>query len=273
MSGQDSSEREKSPGRNSGSPRGHRVSKDKIQAEKEGDRNPCFLCMGTCFLLTVLLVVLAAAVVHFIRPQVALSGKEKDSPICNAPLVLTACDNETERYYFHYDPDKLLCLARYQLDPGCLDGKNRFTSAAECRKKCITGSSGKYGLPAECAEPVKAAPCTDGEIRQREHPYFFDSGNCTLQTGAKCLYGPNRFRSADECRETCLDVEEPACRVPRFQGSCRLIDKRFTHYYDRSLSACISWRTACLGGPNRHESSSACVKTCVRSFLENMLLQ
>ncbi|KAL3209682.1 hypothetical protein MRX96_052328 [Rhipicephalus microplus] len=202
--------------------------------------------MGTCFLLTVLLVVLAAAVVHFIRPQ---------------------------RYYFHYDPDKLLCLARYQLDPACLEGKNRFTSAAECRKKCITGSSGNYGLPAECAEPVKASPCTDGEIRQREHPYFFDSGNCTLQTGPKCLYGPNRFRSADECRETCLGVEEPACRVPRFQGSCRLSDKRFTHYYDHSLSACISWRTACLGGPNRHESSSACVKTCVRSFLENMLLQ
>lgn len=242
-------------------------------AAKEDDRNPCFMCMGTCFLLTVLLVVLAAAIVHFVRPKISMRGTAKDAPLCKAPLELTACDNETERYIFHYDPDRQLCVARYQLDPGCLAGKNRFTSATECRKKCMTDPSGKYGLPAECVEPIKAAPCTDEEIKQREHPYYFDNGNCTLQTGAKCLYSPNRFISAYECQQACHDVEEPACRVPRFQGPCQLSDKRFTYYYDRSVSACVSWRTACLGGPNRHESSSACVRTCVKNFLENLLMK
>ncbi|KAL1475093.1 hypothetical protein MTO96_037537 [Rhipicephalus appendiculatus] len=145
MSGHGSSEREKSAGHHSASPKERRrASIAKDQVEKDGDRNPCFMCMGTCFLLTVLLVVLAAVIVHFVRPNVAKSGKAKDSPHCKAPLELTACDNETERYFFRYDPDKMLCVVRYQLDPGCLGGKNRFTSAAECRKKCMTDPSGKY---------------------------------------------------------------------------------------------------------------------------------
>ncbi|KAH6919611.1 hypothetical protein HPB50_029401 [Hyalomma asiaticum] len=129
------------------------------------------------------------------------------------------------------------------------------------------------GLPAECLESAIAAPCTEEEIKQREYLYFFEDGNCTAQTGSKCLHGPNRFVSADECRQACLDAEEPACRVPRFQGPCRLNEKLFTYYYDNTLLACFSWRTACLGGPNRHESSSAFLRTCPRNFFENLFLK
>ncbi|XP_049522495.1 papilin-like [Dermacentor silvarum] len=244
---------------------------DEFCAEESG-RNPCFMCMGTCFLLTALLVVLAGVIVHFVRPNLRINGTAADAPICKAALELTACDKETERYFFHHDPDKHICLVRWQLDPGCLEGKNRFASATECQKRCVADPSGKYGLPAECVEPVKATPCTDEEMEQREHRYFFENGNCSLHTGAKCLHGPNRFVSADECRETCLDTEEPVCRIPRFQGACRLSEKRFPYYYDRSVSACVSWRTACLGGPNRHESLTACVETCKRNFFDKLLL-
>ncbi|XP_072143760.1 BPTI/Kunitz domain-containing protein-like [Dermacentor andersoni] len=149
-------------------------------------------------------------VVPFATLQRNTDTFDTDAPICKGTLELTACDNETERYFFHHEPDKQVCLVRWQLDPGCLGGKNRFTSATECRKRCVADPSGKY--------------------------------------------------------------EEPACRVPRFQAACPLSEKRFTHYYDRSVSACASWRTACLGGPNRHESLAACVQTCKRNFFDKLLL-
>ncbi|XP_065292466.1 tissue factor pathway inhibitor-like isoform X2 [Dermacentor albipictus] len=274
MSGQGPSEREKSP--NVAQPSRASPKKRRRQSDSgtngEGGRNPCFLCMGTCFLLTAMLVVLAGVVLHFVRPSLRINGTAADAPICKGALELTSCDNETDRYFFHHDPDKHVCLVRWQLDPGCLGGKNRFTSATECRKRCVADPSGKYGVPADCVEPIKATPCTHEDITQREHNYFFENDNCTFQTGSKCLHGPNRFVSTDECHETCIDGEEPACRVPRFQAACRLREKRFTHYYDRSVSACVSWRTACLGGPNRHESLAACVQTCKRNFFDNLLL-
>ncbi|KAH7967773.1 hypothetical protein HPB52_002245 [Rhipicephalus sanguineus] len=168
--------------------------------------------------------------------------------MCKAALELTACDSETEQYFFHHDPDRHVCLVRWQLDPGCLEGKNRFASATECRKRCVRNAS-LQNLPAECMEPVKSAPCKDEEMKGRDHPYFFEDSKCKLQSGSKCLYGPNRFVSAQECREVCLDAAEPACRLPRFQGAYRMSEKRFVYYYDnltktlRRLAHCLPGRT------------------------------
>ncbi|KAL1468492.1 hypothetical protein MTO96_041432, partial [Rhipicephalus appendiculatus] len=47
------------------------VSADSTETEvelKEGSKNPCFMCMGVCFLLIVVLVVLVAVIVHYVRP-------------------------------------------------------------------------------------------------------------------------------------------------------------------------------------------------------------
>ncbi|XP_054930649.1 papilin-like [Dermacentor andersoni] len=222
--------------------------------------------MGVSFLLIVLLVVLAALIVQYVRPN---------DPKCKAALELTACNSETEQYFFHHDSDKQVCLVRWQLDAGCLEGKNRFASASECRGRCVGNSSDKgarQNPSAECMEPVKAAPCKDEEMKRRDHLYFFEDGNCTVQMGPKCLYGPNRFVSAQECHEFCLNTEEPACRVPRFQGACRMSEKRFAYYYDSSTKACVSWRTPCLAGPNRHESLAACTETCGRNIFKTLML-
>ncbi|KAH6937369.1 hypothetical protein HPB50_027265 [Hyalomma asiaticum] len=232
---------------------------------KEGDRNPCYLCMGVCFLLVVLLVVLAAVIVHCVRPN---------APMCKAALELTACDSETEQFFFYHDPDRHVCLVRWQLDPGCLGGKNRFASANECRDRCVRNSSVQgtgRNLPAECVEPVKSAPCKDEEFKKRDHPYFFEDGKCSAQSGSKCLYGPNRFASDQECREVCLDAGEPACRLPRLQGACRMSEKRFIYYYDSSKKACFTWRTACLAGPNRHQSLAGCTETCSQNVFKRLM--
>lgn len=243
---------------------------------KDGDnKNPFFMCMGVCFLLVVLLVVLAAFIVQYVRPNLSMDGTAEDGPKCQAALELTACNSETEQYFFHHDSDRQVCLVRWQLDPGCLQGKNRFASASECRERCVGNSSGKeakQSLSSECMDPVKAAPCKDEELKRRDHPYFFEGGNCTVQKGAKCLYGPNRFISTQECRESCLSTEEPACRAPRFQGACRMSEKRFVYYYDRSMKACVAWRTSCLAGPNRHESLAACTETCSRNVFKKLMI-
>ncbi|XP_065292461.1 tissue factor pathway inhibitor-like [Dermacentor albipictus] len=241
---------------------------------KEGEKNPCFVCMGVCFLLTVLLVVLTALIVQYVRHNLSTNGTAADGPKCKAALELTACNSETEQYFFHHDPDKEACLVRWLLDAGCLEGKNRFASASECRERCVGNSSdegARQNPSAECMEPVKAAPCKDEEMKRRDHRYFFEDGNCTVQMGPKCLYGPNRFVSAQECHEFCLDTEEPACRVPRFQGACRMSEKRFVYYYDSSTKACVSWRTPCLAGPNRHESLAGCTETCSRNIFKRLV--
>ncbi|KAL3198235.1 hypothetical protein MRX96_014470, partial [Rhipicephalus microplus] len=167
---------------------------------KEGNKNPCFVCMGVSFLLIALLVVLVAFIVHYVRPN---------GSVCKAALELTSCDSETEQYFFYHDPERHVCMVRWQLDPGCLEGRNRFASATECRERCVRNiplQGTGQNLPAECTEPVKAVPCKDGEIKRRDHPYYFEDGKCNVQSGSKCLYGPNRFVSQQECYEVCLDA-------------------------------------------------------------------
>ncbi|XP_075739658.1 carboxypeptidase inhibitor SmCI-like [Rhipicephalus microplus] len=166
-------------------------------------------------------------------------------------------------------------MVRWQLDPGCLEGRNRFASATECREHCVRNISlhgTGQNLPAECTEPVKAVPCKDGEIKRRDHPYYFEDGKCNVQSGSKCLYGPNRFVSQQECYEVCLDAAEPACRLPRLQGACRMNEKHFEYYYDNSTKTCVSWRTACLAGPNRHESLSGCIDACSRNVFRKLMM-
>ncbi|XP_077560566.1 uncharacterized protein LOC144175359 [Haemaphysalis longicornis] len=119
--------------------------------------------------------------------------------------------------------------------------------------------------------PVEASTCSDDDFRDREYSFFFDGGNCSLQTGAKCLYGANRFTSAEECYKSCVVTGEPGCRVPRMQRACPLRQKRFGFYFDRSLSACVAWRTACLAPPNRHASYSACSEACEQNLLKKII--
>ncbi|XP_077520247.1 papilin-like [Amblyomma americanum] len=233
--------------------------------------------MGVCFLVTTVVVVLAALLLHFVKPKISKNDTVAEGPMCKAPVELAACNAETEKYPFYHDPDQNSCLVRWQVDAGCLAGGNRFGTASECSKRCIkstasAASAGEgRGLPAECLEPLKASPCTEDELKKRDHPFFFEDGNCSRQTGPKCLYGPNRFDSEEECREACIATGEPACRVPRFQGACRLDQKRFAFYYDHSLAACVAWRTACLDGPNRHTSLATCSRTCQPNLLEKLL--
>ncbi|KAL1414942.1 hypothetical protein MTO96_029983 [Rhipicephalus appendiculatus] len=73
---------------------------------REGGKNPCFMCMGVCFLLIVLLVVLVAVIVHYVRPNLHANGTTADGPTCKAALELTACDSETEQYFFHQRPEE-----------------------------------------------------------------------------------------------------------------------------------------------------------------------
>lgn len=238
---------------------------------EKGRANPFFVCMGGCMLLTAVGVLVLSAIVA-IFANTKLPGDEvAASPACKADAVLTSCNAETEKHPYYHDSNRRLCVVRWGLDPGCLKGINSFASAADCQARCMTtNSTATKQLPAECLEPVHSSECTDNDLVFREHSFFFQDGNCSRYTGAKCLYGPNRFTTVEQCEQACLVTGEPSCRVPRFLGACRSSQKRLSFYFDRSLSACVRWRTACLAGPNHHETLAACADACERDFFKRL---
>lgn len=241
-----------------------------VKVEK-GGTNLFFVCMGGCMLITALAVLFFGAVVAVFANTKLPGDDVAASAVCKAEAALTACDPETEKHPYYHDPNRRLCVVRWGLDPGCLKGNNSFSSDAECRARCMTTNSAPTKeAPAECLEPVLSSQCTDEDLVFREHSFFFEEGNCTRYTGGKCLYGPNRFTTAEQCQQACLVTSDPSCRVPRFLGACRSSQKRFGFHYDHSLSACIPWRTACLAGPNRHESLAACADTCEKNFFKRL---
>ncbi|XP_064483143.1 papilin-like isoform X3 [Ornithodoros turicata] len=222
-------------------------SQPSVSVEPEKPSGWCFVCIGGCLLIVAVVVACSGYIAHYLRPH---------SPACKAGAQLVACNSSNMNYAFYSSPKAGHCIVHWVLNPGCLQGSNRFSSIAECEASCISKNESR------CLAPVYSSPCKESEITARQHSYFYSSeGNCTKSSGASCLDGVNRFSTAQMCLDRCAKGD-PACRTPMINRQCTYDEKQFKAYFDAERNSCFYWTVACLEGQNRHTSAGECTRAC-----------
>ncbi|XP_064483141.1 papilin-like isoform X1 [Ornithodoros turicata] len=259
-------------------------SQPSVSVEPEKPSGWCFVCIGGCLLIVAVVVACSGYIAHYLRPPsnntetvndelgiyanhkinennhnengTICVGRPADSPACKAGAQLVACNSSNMNYAFYSSPKAGHCIVHWVLNPGCLQGSNRFSSIAECEASCISKNESR------CLAPVYSSPCKESEITARQHSYFYSSeGNCTKSSGASCLDGVNRFSTAQMCLDRCAKGD-PACRTPMINRQCTYDEKQFKAYFDAERNSCFYWTVACLEGQNRHTSAGECTRAC-----------
>ncbi|XP_054258197.1 papilin isoform X2 [Macrosteles quadrilineatus] len=111
-----------------------------------------------------------------------------------------------------------------------------------------------------CTLPKDRGTCRDFTVK-----WFYDTeyGGCSRFWYGGCEGNENRFKSQEECKQTC--VEPPgrdACFLPKIEGPC---DGYYpTWYYDAERKQCGQFvYGGCLGNGNKFETREQCEELCV----------
>jgi len=135
------------------------------------------------------------------------------------------------------------------------DTDNRFDSEFECESYCTRPvGSGR------CYLPKMTGPC-----KGSQEMFYFDRkwNKCMEFSYGGCLGNINRFKTIEECQESCLRTPDnvAVCAQPYEPGPCRGTYERW--YYDGNDGFCKAMNyTGCMGNANRFMTESECDNSC-----------
>ena len=190
---------------------------------------------------------------------------------------------------YGYDPEQQQCVQF--IYTGCQGNDNRFDTYEECMDTCYsrnplpqttaaTTTGGSITeAPSSCMLPMETGPCRASYIMYGYDPARQD---CRRFGWGGCEGNSNRFRTYDECRQTCSGVqprdgeeqssaapttagpttEAPgSCMLPMETGPCRA---SFVVYgYDPVGQDCRRFEYGgCEGNSNRFRTYDECRQTC-----------
>lgn len=179
--------------------------------------------------------ILSAALLFFLSPDlVALQGVN----VCVLPSKTGFCRARIPRFYF--DETSGRCIRFFY--GGCGGNGNNFKTSEKCRKTCI------------CRLPPQTGPC-----RAHFRMYYFDetNGQCKQFTYGGCRGNHNKFRTLEDCKQTCVSV----CDLQKETGLCRARIPRF--YFNEASGRCMRFfYGGCGGNGNNFKTFEECKETC-----------
>ncbi|XP_060520392.1 papilin isoform X2 [Cylas formicarius] len=112
-----------------------------------------------------------------------------------------------------------------------------------------------------CSLPKERGPCRNYTVK-----WFFDMsyGGCSRFWYGGCEGNDNRFKSKEECDQTCVSPQGPdRCNLPKVAGSCEGYFPQW--YYDKSSRQCTQFiYGGCLGNNNKFDTREECTEICVK---------
>ncbi|XP_050518067.1 basement membrane-specific heparan sulfate proteoglycan core protein isoform X3 [Diabrotica virgifera virgifera] len=107
-------------------------------------------------------------------------------------------------------------------------------------------------------------PKDKGQCRNYTTAWFFDVeyGGCSRFWYGGCEGNANRYKSKEECEDTCVDPEgAKKCNLPKVSGPCE--GYYVSYYYEKDVKTCFPFTYGgCLGNSNRFNSREECMYFC-----------
>ncbi|KYB26517.1 Papilin-like Protein [Tribolium castaneum] len=116
-------------------------------------------------------------------------------------------------------------------------------------------------LQESCTQPKERGTCRNYTVK-----WFFDMdyGGCSRFWYGGCDGNNNRFKSKEECDNTCVKPEGiDRCKLPKIPGPCEGYYPQW--FYDTERKHCAQFiYGGCLGNNNRFETREECISLCVK---------
>ncbi|XP_065171313.1 papilin-like isoform X3 [Atheta coriaria] len=137
----------------------------------------------------------------------------------------------------------------------CMDG------VTEAKGEKFEGCEEKpENKQAGCWQTKEHGPCRNFSVKWY---YDQDYGGCARFYYGGCEGNENRFRTMEECSETCVEPKgRDRCKLPKVTGGCERYNPSWFYDQERNHCAQFIWG-GCLGNNNRFETSEECIKECV----------
>ncbi|XP_014669308.1 PREDICTED: papilin-like isoform X4 [Priapulus caudatus] len=190
-----------------------------------------------------------------------------EEDVCSMPSDPGPCEAYTTAWYYDNEIGQCATFAY----GGCEGNANRYDNREGCERAC-----GIYQTQDWCNMPKDPGPCRAGL-----QMYYHDNkvGKCQQFTYGGCHGNGNRFKTIEECEDTCGKMvaltttpqptqtqpvrltREDICLMGHQTGRCN--DRVLRHYYDAGVGSCKEFTySGCGGNQNNFGEKSDCERYC-----------
>ncbi|XP_029839277.1 uncharacterized protein LOC115323034 [Ixodes scapularis] len=175
------------------------------------------------------------------------------------------CIPNIPRSEYFYDSVSQDCLPKDKLPVGCLSW-NDVPGANDCWDNCRNMRINGKPLSPSCYRRFVLHNCSeDTSLIADTFIYNESSGACIKRDGSQgCYTSPFYLREKTDCDFVCSSVLDPVCPPMMESTTCHTDNKAVQYFYNTLSGQCEYLGNLCLAGPNRFETLTTCLETCLQ---------